>query len=197
MKSHKDLSDNDLIDLLKQDDERALSTLYYRYWDKLLSVAVHRLDDELLASECVQDIFISLWRRRDHIDLKHSLSSYLAVAIKYRVITYFNNLAKANLKKERYLMEDTDLFAPAADQTLIEKELWESIEQTINQLPEKCRLVFKMSRQQGLSNKQIATELEISEKTVEAHMSKAIKHLRSDLTTLSPAIILWVLGSRF
>jgi RNA polymerase sigma-70 factor (family 1) len=194
--SYKALSDNELIQLLKSDDELALSELYLRYWDKLLVVAGNRIDDYALAEEAVQDVFISLWKRRHTIELTHALSTYLAVAIKYRVIRQQQNQFRYIHKLEASANDTEESFAPSADEHLLEKEILQRIEASVLQLPEKCRIVFRMSREDGKTYRQIATELEISEKTVEQHMSKAIKHLRSDLTTLSPAILLWVLGTR-
>lgn len=196
MSSYKALSDNELIQLLKSDDELALSEMYLRYWDKLLVVAGNRIDDYALAEEAVQDVFISLWKRRHALELTHALSTYLAVAIKYRVIREQQNQFRYIHKLEASANDTEESFAPSADEHLLEKEIMQRIEASVLQLPEKCRIVFRMSREDGKTYKQIATELDISEKTVEQHMSKAIKHLRSDLTTLSPAILLWVLGTR-
>jgi RNA polymerase sigma-70 factor (family 1) len=189
--SYKALSDNELVHLLRQDDEQALSALYLRYWDKLLSVACHRLDDPEGAEEVVQDVFFALWKRRESLDIKYSLSTYLAVAVKYRII---------NLMDKQYRQRNKEKLMPAFVETetsteeyIFEKELWERIEAAIKQLPSKCQIVFRMSREEGMSNKQIATELEIAEKTVEAHMSKAIRDIRSNLTSIAPAMILAVL----
>lgn len=196
MHIYSDLPDNELIDLLKADRQQALSALYHRYWDKLLVIAANRIDEYELAEEAVQDVFLSLWKRRHELVLTHALSTYLAVAIKYRVIRLQQNQFRYTVKVEESAEGDEAGFAPAADERVLEKEILERIEASIQRLPEKCRIVFRMSREEGKTYKQIGAELEISEKTVEQHMSKAIKHLRSDLTTWSPVILLWVLGSR-
>lgn len=188
MNNYKALSDNELIHLLRQDDEKALSALYLRYWHKLLSVACHRLDDPEGAEEVVQDIFFALWQRRGSLDIKYSLSTYLAVAVKYRII---------NLMDKQYRLRNKEKLLPPAveseasiEEYIFEKELWERIEASIKQLPSKCQIVFRMSREKGMSNKQIAAELDIAEKTVEAHMSKALRDIRGNLTSIVPAIIL-------
>lgn len=188
MKPYKDVSDSDLVQLLKSDDQQALSALYYRYWDKLFVVATHRLNDPEIGEECVQDVFVSLWRRRKDLELKYSIATYFAVAIKYRVINEMDKQYRIKHKLERAAHASEPAFTPSADQLLLEKELLSQIEQAVERLPEKCRIVFKKSREEGKTYKEIGTELGISEKTVEGHMSKAIKDLRSNLTAISPAL---------
>jgi len=186
--SYKALSDNELIHLLRQDDEQALSALYLRYWDKLLSVACHRLDDPEGAEEVVQDVFFALWKRRESLDIKYSLSTYLAVAVKYRIINLMDK--QYRLRNKEKLLPPKVEFEPSPEEYVFEKELWEKIEASIKQLPSKCQIVFRMSREEGKTYKEIAAELDIAEKSVEAHMSKAIRDIRSNLTSIVPAIIL-------
>ncbi|WP_448635390.1 RNA polymerase sigma-70 factor [Pedobacter panaciterrae] len=191
MNSYKALSDSELIHLLQQDDEQALSALYLRYWDKLLSVACHRLDDPEGAEEVVQDIFFALWKRRASLDIKYTLSTYLAVAVKYRIINLMDK--QYRLRNKEKLLPPIVEIEPSAEEYIFERELWERIEASIKQLPAKCQIVFRMSREKGMSNKQIASELDIAEKTVEAHMSKALRDIRGNLTSIAPGIILAVL----
>lgn len=193
MKRYDAYSDNELLDLMKKDHEQALSTLYYRYWDKLLTVAVHRLDDITVAEECVQDLFCSLWNRRNELVLRFSLATYLSVAIKYQVIKQMDIQYRKTERNERYVSEYTSsLNFPSADESVLEKEMIERIAGAVNRLPDKCRIVFKMSREEGMSNKHIAAELGIAEKTVEAHISKALKDLRTDLVKISPLILFYL-----
>lgn len=182
------LSDLELIELLKGNNQKALSALYFRYWEKLLVVAGNRLNNKEIAEECVQNVFCSLWQRRHDLELKHSLSTYLAVAVKYQVIK--------QMDKQYRIQEGIDnivSFQPThstADEYLLEKEMMANIQDAITRLPEKCRIVFKMSREDGMSNKQIANELNLSEKTVEAHITKAIRSLRNDLALFPPILFL-------
>lgn len=179
-------SDIELIDLMKHDHQQALSALYFRYWDKLLVIAGNRLDNLAIAEECVQDVFCSLWKRRHELELHHSLATYLAVSVKYQVIKQMDKQYRQHeAKKTAYF---TTEYAVPADEYVFAKEMTERIAGAIAQLPDKCSIVFKMSREQGMTNKQIAKELEIAEKTVEAHISKAIRVLRNDLATFSPLL---------
>jgi len=180
MNNYSFFQDHELVKKLEVDDERALNELYLRYWDKLLSVAMHRLNNLEIAEEIVQDIFVKLWQRRHEVQITGTVATYLAVAVKYRVI---NELDKAWYKRNHTepAEEHFVLHAPAVDELIFERELLKRVEEIIKALPEKCRLIFKMSRESDLTYKQIASELDISEKTVEAHMHKALKQLRAHI----------------
>ncbi|GAA4777730.1 RNA polymerase sigma-70 factor [Olivibacter ginsenosidimutans] len=176
---YKNTTDVELFLLVKNDDELAFTEIYRRYWKKLFVIAGHKLRSLEEAEEVVQDIFTALWRRRSTLVLTADLSSYLAVSVKYRIIRtldrYYN--------QQRYI--DSLVFSEHLDNstqdTLAFNELCEELAKYVQELPEKCRLVFKLSREAGYSQKQIAEELQISEKTVEAHLGKAFKILRTKL----------------
>jgi RNA polymerase sigma-70 factor (family 1) len=188
------LPDDELVLLLKGGSEPALTALYLRYWDKLLAVANNRLDDPEEAEECVQDVFFRLWQRREDLQLSHSLSTYLAVAVKYRVINALDKLYRLRNRMEGSYAELASYQVFSAEDYLLEKELKQQIAASINKLPEKCRIVFKLSREQGLTHKQIAGHLGISEKTVEAHISKAMKDIRGNLAVTVPAFVAYIIS---
>lgn len=191
MKLYADLSDTELTHLLRDGNERAYAEIYKRYWDKIYVVACHRIGDQLEAEEIVQDVFLSLWKRRASLDLKYSLNTYLSVAVKYQVI----NRQTRQFRKMNEIAAHVSSLEESADTTnlwFLEKELKEQLELSINKLPEKCRIVFKMSREQDKSNMEIANELGISEKTVEAHITRAISNLKNSLH-ISAALILFLL----
>lgn len=186
-------TDQQLLDLIRTDDREAFTELYNRYWDKTFAVALHRLGDEHEAEEVVQEVFLSIWQRRASIELTHSVATYLSVAIKYKVI---NHLAKQH-RRQLQLNEITIATAETDDTTnnwLNEKELRRQLDYSINQLPEKCRIVFLLSREENKTYAEIAAELNISQKTVEAHMSKALRDLRETLG-VSVAVFTFVLLS--
>ena len=186
-------TDQELVDLLRGGSPAAFTEIYNRYWDKLLSVAVNRLLIEMEAEECVQDVFISMWQRRTSLVLKYSLSTYLWVAVKYQVINRLSSRnAKRNLKTT--VLKDEHTVA-AADEVLLERELKALIEQSVQELPEKCAMVFRLSREEGKSNKEIARALDISEKTVEGHITRAIKHIRTNLDAVAPCFLVCCLIS--
>jgi RNA polymerase sigma-70 factor (family 1) len=188
---HKKHSDQQLLDLIGQDDRRAFTELYNRYWDKTFAVALHRLDDEHEAEEVVQEVFLSIWQRRATLKLTHTVATYLSVAVKHKVI---NHLAKQHRRQLRHneLTITSPITSDSTADWLHEKELRALLEKTISQLPEKCRIVFLLSRDENKTYAEIAAQLNISQKTVEAHMSKALSTLRQTLGVSIAALLLLI-----
>ncbi|MES2275985.1 MAG: RNA polymerase sigma-70 factor [Bacteroidota bacterium] len=177
-------TDPELLALIQEDDQVAFAELYRRYWDKLFVVARNRLQDELEAEEVVQDVFYSIWKRRATLAVEHSLRTYLSVAVKYQVI---NRQSKKYYSLRKEELPDT-LGRETTELWFAEKELRQQLSEAIDLLPEKCRIVFKKSREEGLSNAQIADELGVSEKNVEAHITRAIHTLRGSLQVSLPLL---------
>lgn len=189
MLAYSTLTDEQLVALLIRDDEVAFRVLYEKYWQRMLIKAYIQLNSQEDAEEVVQDAFINLWKRRSRLQLKFSFHTYIAAVVRYEV------MAKIALNKNRaYIaLEDERLESLADDSTrqwLAFDDLYEEIEKAVQALPEKCQLVFRLSREKNLSEKQIAENLDISPKTVEAHMTKALKSLRTALDQLLFSILL-------
>lgn len=176
------LDDKELTGLLQNSDELAFTEIYNRYWTKLFAVAANKISDLDEAEEIVQDIFVSLWKRRNELDTINTLGPYLAVSVKYRVIKV---LAKRGhqQKYSDYTQHIASLTDDTTQQWLDFEELRGRLAAFVADLPEKCRMVYRLSRESGFSQKQIAAELGISEKTVEAHLGKALKTLRTRLSS--------------
>jgi RNA polymerase sigma-70 factor (ECF subfamily) len=176
--------DEHLLPLIADNDEQAFHALYDKYWKKLLAHALIKIGAPEEAEEIVQTVFINLWRRRHTLQLRFTLATYLASMLKYEILAH---LAKE--KKEHALKQWLATSRTVEDHSTLEwldyEQLREDIERTIAALPEKCRLVFRLSREEGLSGKQIATSLDISPKTVEAHINKALKTLGASLRQLT------------
>lgn len=171
-------SDIQLLKLLRTGDRHAFSAIYSRYWKKLFTVAANKTGTAEEAEEIVQDIFISLWQRRYSIEITSTLEAYLAVCVKYRVL----KVLASRYRYQKYVDYNSRLVSEGNNSTLewLEfEELKSKLEGLIEKLPEKCRLIYKLSRDQGMSQKQIASKCEISEKTVEAHIGKALRVLRT------------------
>ncbi|WP_316825507.1 RNA polymerase sigma-70 factor [Pedobacter miscanthi] len=173
----KNYSDQQLVELLQNGDEQAMAEIYDRYWQKLLAVAYKHSRDKSAAKDIVQDIMIKLWDRHEGVQIS-SLSAYLGTAVKYSVFSY--------LVRERRRNEIADQLGAHNDRDKGDEEIYaqflkEYIDGIVEALPEKCRLVFKTSRAGGKNIPQIATELNISEKTVEAHLTKALRTIKYSL----------------
>ncbi|PSL23394.1 RNA polymerase sigma-70 factor [Chitinophaga ginsengisoli] len=169
--SYSILEDNELMDKVRLSDERAFDEIYRRYWRKLYALSLYHLRDSNAAEDIVQEIFVSLWASRERSEIKH-LYTYLATATKYSIFHYFAQPARNTDSLE-------ELHTLAADHSTADTRfLEEEIRREIDRLPEKCRLVFRYSREEGLANKIISEKLNISTKAVEKHMTRALRQLR-------------------
>ncbi|WP_316837368.1 RNA polymerase sigma-70 factor [Pedobacter nutrimenti] len=183
MYSNDKQTDNQLFLLLKEGDKVAYKNIYDRYKTILYIHAFKILQDEEDAKDAVQDLFTVLWNKREHINLKGPLSAYLYSAIKNRVLDLIaikKNRAKYEDSLQNFLICGECL----TDQSLREKELRIVIEKEISLLPSKMREIFELSRKEYMSYKQIAEQLNISDKTVKKQINNAIKTLRLKLDSI-------------
>ncbi|MEM9830478.1 MAG: RNA polymerase sigma-70 factor [Bacteroidota bacterium] len=162
-------------------DSQALKLLYDQSGDKLIRISLNLVDDIEVAKGIIQNIFSDLWERRNTLNINTSLDAYVVRAVKYSSIDYL----RAQAARER-LQEEVKIQTPTVhhdpEEQLDATELKNEIEHLVNLLPPKCQTVFRLSRENYMSNQEIALTLEISEKTVERHMTKALRFLRVGLT---------------
>ncbi|HTK22154.1 MAG TPA: RNA polymerase sigma-70 factor [Mucilaginibacter sp.] len=173
-------SDSELIELWQDGNEYAFEILYKKYVVKLLSIASKKVDDYETAREFVQDVFVSLFKLRDSLSPQISILAYLQVALKNRVLNHYRH-QNVHKRYEQYVAQQ-ELYA--ADNTIANlhsKELETHLKEEIKKLPQQCRTVFLLSREEGLPHKEIANHLNISTNTVEQHMRKALRILRTSM----------------
>lgn len=178
---YKKLSDVELTELLKSGDHAAFTEIYHRYWEKLFATVAHKISDLSEAEDIVQQLFISIWTRREVLEITSSLNSYLAVAVKYRVLKSLDKIYRNRHFSEEVAGHVLEVVDNTTQEWLEFKEVRVRLHNLVEALPEKCKLVYKLSREQGLSQKQIAGQLNISENTVESHMGRALKSIKSGL----------------
>jgi len=161
-------------------DQSQFEKLFKSHYSYLCNFAQQYVEDMDTAQDICQKVFITLWEKRASIDSKQSIKSYLFTAVKNRCLNHIRDHKKY---RSRVLDLDCGDIEIAADEVDLEdaQALKNKIEQVLNSLPEKCKMVFEMSRYQGMKYREIAEELGIAQKTVEAHMSKAMKILREEL----------------
>jgi len=180
MHKYQSESDELLLSMSANGDLSAFSTLYDRYWKALLAKAYARLKSKEDAEEVVQELFISIWHRRQKIELVYSFKTYLFASLRYQILSF---IAKQQYRKDEISIdgaENSALWLQDDEFHSIEmKELQSKINLIVDQLPEKCRIIFKMSRNEGMSAKNIASTLNISHRTVETQISKAIRVLKN------------------
>jgi len=171
--------DYELLKMIQQDDEKAMSQLFRLYYTQVCKAISRVISDEHVVEDLAQDVFYDLWRRRKTLEINTSLRAYLKRAGVNKTLNYIRD------KKIKWDDEGKLPFMaskePDATQVMEGQDLQKQIHSAIQSLPERCRLVFSLSRFEEMSYQQIADELEISIKTVENQMSKALKILRNIL----------------
>lgn len=177
---YAELSDDELFAKMRQNDTLAFNAIYLKYWKELLDTAYRRLNSLEQAEEIVQDLFVNIYTKRSEIVITSSLRAYLHTAIKYKVLNEIRTgIVRNNYK--RFSEQSPLIYEPDASERLNEKELENRLNHALNQLPEKCRIAFMMSREGNLSYKKIAEQLGVSVNTVEKHIGKALHIMRTNL----------------
>ena len=180
MKIYSEYSDKVLADLICGGNADAFSEIYKRYRGVLYLHALRMLKSEEEAKDIVQDLFAVFWSKREEIEVTGSISGYLYTAVKNRIL---DHIAKAQTR-HKYIssmasfLEEGEL---VTDNQVREHELATLIEREVELLPEKMKQIFKLSRQENRSHKDIALELKLSDKTVKKQVSNAILILRKKL----------------
>lgn len=174
-------TDSGLLQQLAEGDRQAFTILYRRYWEGLFVTAAKALRSKEEAADVVQEVFLSLWKRRNEINVEGSLAAYLHTGVRYKCIHYIEK----NIHRRDYLVVlkevalDTDFVN--AEITLQVKEIEETINKTVSKMPPKMQEVYKLSRQEHLSHKEIADYMSISVETVKKHIHHALNLIRTDL----------------
>jgi RNA polymerase sigma-70 factor (ECF subfamily) len=174
------LTDHDLLVFLKEGREEAFAEIYRRHWEKLLAIGLHYTQSKELAEEVVHDVFLRLWLQRASVEI-NSLAPYLGTAVKFSV---FKALMKERRRSQIRARLPQSEIVSNDDERIEARFLQEYFQGIIETLPEKCRIVFRYSREDSLSLAEIAARMNISQKTVESHMTKALKTLRHGLAKL-------------
>ncbi len=172
-------TDEDLLRGLKAGDTSALDNTYDKYWETLLAISYKFVKDKVYAEEIVQEVFISLWRRREQLEIDN-LPSYLATAVKFSTFRFLQSAKRRKEVEEAvYISESVK-----ADDKIEAKFLKEYVDGVVEELPRKCRVVFRLSRDEQMSNQEISEELAITKKAVEWHITNALKAIRKELNKL-------------
>jgi RNA polymerase sigma-70 factor (ECF subfamily) len=187
------VNDKVLLDRLTKGDENALNEIYLIYWQDLFLSAYNVLRDKAACEDIVQDLFLQLWQKREVLQITASLRAYLFTAVRYNV---FRQIRTGKVRSELFEYIEERMDVTAADHLLEEREMNLQVARAVAALPEKCREVYKLSREEELSHKEIATKLNISTKTVENQITIALKRVRSSLNTFV-IVLFYVLSSAF
>ena len=180
--SHVD--ESELLSRLRDGDEDAYSTIFREHYPGLVVSATRLLGERALAEEIAQDVLLELWRRRSTLMLTGPVRAYLHSATRNRALNRLRQ-ARTAQRGEVYVRGPSE--SPPADALAVSSELAVAVAQAIAGLSEPQREVFEMNRTRGLTYNEIAEQLGISVKSVEARMGRALKQLRDQLSPWLPA----------
>ena len=192
---------DELFDQIKSGNDKALELLFSIYFSRLNDFARNVIQDDVISQDIVQEVFVQIWEKRNEI-ATINIEAFLFRLVRNRCIDYVKHLKVINNRmleiqisskyEELYRID----FVGDEPYVLIERELKQKIEKTIQSLPERCREVFILSRLDGLKNKEIAGKLNINIKNVERHLSRAMQSFRKNFSDEIPlALIVLVLKS--
>lgn len=169
--------------------EQAFETLFKKYYQLLLKVALFLMNDREAAEELVHDVFLNVWEKRSNINPDASFKNYLITATRNRC---FNHLKakKATVSIDDENWTEEPIAATFTESPLHVKEMGAAIEKAVNALPEQCRIIFQLSRHESMSYKEIAEALDIAPKTVENQIGRALKTLRIELQDFFPLLFI-------
>ncbi len=168
--------------------EKYYESLFREFYTPLYHYAYTIVSEEMTAEEAVQEVFLKLWQKRETLNIETSVKAYLYRAVHNHCINFMNR-EKLKDKYQKHVSNRPIDYGLSPLNELQAKELKQKIAEAFKVLPEKCRTVFYLSRQEELSYKEIAEKLSISIKTVENQIGKALKILRNELRPLLPFVI--------
>ena len=158
-----------------ESDYKAFEKIFNRYYEQLKIWSVFIVKSDSIAEEAVLDVFFKLWDKRKRININTSLKSYLFAAVKNQSIDYLRKNQQENMG---FVYPDLRSESAQPDELMNAIELKERIEKSIDELPDQCRIIFRMSRDEGMKYKDIAEKLNISIKTVETQIGRALVKLK-------------------
>lgn len=158
----------------------AFESLFREYYQVLCSYALKFVSDPDTAEEIVQDLFYTLWEKRQELQINTSVRSYLFTATHNRCLKFIQHMTVEQKYRSYYLRNESEIDNEEYDSANI-GEMQQIIDQTLDSLPERCGKIFRLNRFEGLKYYEIAEKLSISVKTVEANMGRALKMLRKNL----------------
>ena len=175
---------DELLDRLRRGDEAAFDAIFRTWYPSLVRSAESIVRSRAVAEEVVQDVMLELWRRREELTLTGPLRAYLHQSARNRALNHLRH-GRTVRQSEPYVRPPTA--APRTDARVSSRELQAAVAEAMAELSPPQREVFEMSRRDGLTYPEIASVLDISVKTVEARMGRALRHLRERLAPWLPS----------
>jgi RNA polymerase sigma-70 factor, ECF subfamily len=192
------LKDEDLLGLLEQDSTAAFEELYIRYKDKLKTFCIFILKSETVAQDMVQDIFIKIWLNRKTLNTGQSFSHYVYTLAKNQSLNELRSAKRKELMESILIIQQDEFSVATAETRLIFDEYQNLLEEAIAKLPEQKRCIYQMSREEGLSHKEIAAKMGLSPHTIQTHVSDSLRFIKeyflqhADMELYAIFVVLWL-----
>jgi RNA polymerase sigma-70 factor (ECF subfamily) len=183
-------SDPEIVNAIRRGDEKAFEQTFRTYYPRLCNYACSMLKDEEEAEEVVQTVFLTIWEKREDLEITLSLKSYLYRAVHNHCLNRFKHATVREVHREHTLNFSSHSYESVTE-VIHANELEDRIEKAVSTLPEQCQKAFRLSRFEELKYQEIADQLGISIKTVENQIGKALKILRAELADYLP-VTLWL-----
>ena len=172
-------------------DEKALSLLLNEYHNYLMVVGLRYLSDKQRVEDVIHDVFADLWQRKNAVEISVGVKSFFRGAVINKCLAIIRKDSRMDYVENHNSTLPANQASP--DQIVDHDNLKKIIDNIVDDLPEKCQAVFRMSRYEGKSHQEIADTLGISKKTIENHMTKALKTLKSELKRKELLSIIFIL----
>ncbi len=189
MPAHNIYSDTKLLQSLKSGDQSAFNTLYELYAASLTGYAAARLASLEEARDIIHDLFVYIWDERASITITTSFKSFLFAAVRYRIIDHI----RKNITRREYAEMAQRLTAgyiASTEDELTAKEIRQTLELAVNNLPSRTKEIYRLSRHRQLAIKEIASRLHLSEQTVKNQLTTALSYLRISLERIA-VLLVW------
>jgi len=183
-------TDQELVRTLKKGDVFAFNELFHKYSQKVYNFSIKHLENEEDVKDLVQEIFMKIWDKRKEIDANKSFNGFLFTITLNLIRNYFRKKVKDRKLINKWL-EETEPYSDSTKLSIEFRSLEKVVNTIVEQLPPKRRMVFRLSRNEGLSNDDIARRMNIQKKTVENHLNLALRYLRERLQEQSFLVILF------
>ena len=184
-----DSLDNLFLRIAVKDDEEAFKTMFFEFYPSLCVFAERYIDSADTCRDIVQDAFFKIWKNRKQIEIKTSFRNFLITTVRNACTDHIRKLALA----DNYETNAPALQSHSPEEIYTLNELQQMISHALLKLPENARTAFELNRFQEMTYVQIAEEMQVSIKTVEAYISRALKILREELKDYLPFLLLFAL----
>jgi RNA polymerase sigma-70 factor (ECF subfamily) len=186
-------TEKELLEKLRKGDSFAFEVLFYKYRNRIKGFAVKMIPSKIDSEEILQEVFVKLWLTKEAINPEKDFQSYLFSITKNLILDHLKSAVNRKLYFIGELFQ-TDLLEENTAEDLISHEAQEKLLELIDEIPERRREIFRLSRFEGLSYKQIAEKLHISENTVDSQIRNALAFLRKEFRKWSVLAFLFFLG---